>query len=199
LVAAAILRKTRRSVNSPDTLTVAPHSLLVFVDDTGHEALAGDHSYYGLGGFAVIKDHYDQAVKPAWLDVRRAVKGGPSLPLHGSTFGQTATAGNFAVVKAFFQSHQIPRFAAIVSRTTTLPTDIDAMIAVAETIRRQLVNLVGSIPCASVAIIVESSQRADPLLRERFNGLDIERGGKEIPADYCFIARFLVMDPPGFG
>jgi hypothetical protein len=135
-------------VNSPDTLTVAPDSLLVFVDDTGHEALAGDHSYYGLGGFAVIKDHYDQAIKPAWLDVRRAVKGSPFIPLHGSTLGQTATAEDFAVIKAFFQSHQVPRFAATVSRTT-LPTDIDAMIAVAETIRRHLVNLLKRLPRSS--------------------------------------------------
>jgi hypothetical protein len=179
----------RRSVNSTDILTVHPLSLLVFVDDTGHEALAGDHSYYGLGGFAVIKDHYDKTIHPAWLEVRRAIKGSPTAPLHGSTLGQTATADDFAVIKAFFRSHQVPRFAATVSRTTTLPTDIDAMIAVAETIRGHVINLVRAIPCASVALIVESSQRADPLLRERFNRLDLERGGKEISVDYCLMPK----------
>ena len=182
-------------MNSTDTLTVHPLSLLVFVDDTGHEALAGDHPYYGLGGFAVIKDHYDKAVQPAWLEVRRAVKGSPTAPLHGSTLGQTATADDFDVIRAFFQSHQVSRFAATVSRTTTLPTDIDAMIAVAETIRGHIINLVGTVPCASVAIIVESSQRADPLLRERFNKLDLERGGKEIPLDYCFMPK--AVNEPG--
>ena len=69
------------------------------------------------------------------------------------------------------------------------------MIAVAETIRGHIINLVGTVPCASVAIIVESSQRADPLLRERFNKLDLERGGKEIPVDYCFMPK--AVNEPG--
>jgi hypothetical protein len=33
-------------------LTIADQSLVVFVDDTGHEALVPGHPVYGLGGCA---------------------------------------------------------------------------------------------------------------------------------------------------
>jgi hypothetical protein len=35
-------------------LSVSDHTLLDFVDDTGHEALVPGHPVYGLGGCAVI-------------------------------------------------------------------------------------------------------------------------------------------------
>ena len=122
-------------MSTDDTLKLAPDCLLIFIDDTGHEALSGDHSYYGLGGVALLKDHYDKVINPAWLEVRRAINGNPAAPLHGSSFGQQAKAEDFAVLRIFFQGHQFPRFAASVSRSTVLPTDPDAMIAVASSCR----------------------------------------------------------------
>jgi hypothetical protein len=176
-------------VSTDDTLTLAPDCLLVFIDDTGHEALSGDHSYYRLGGVALLKDHYDHVINPAWLEVRRVINGSPAAPLHGSTFGQRAKAEDFEVLRTFFQGHQFPRFAASVSRSTVLPTDLDAMIAVAETIRTHTENLVTAIDCSSAAIIIESSQRADPQLRERFVRLDVQRNGSDIPVEYCFMPK----------
>jgi hypothetical protein len=175
-------------LSTDDTLTLAPDCLLVFIDDTGHEALSDDHSYYGLGEVALLKDHYDQVINPAWLEVRRAINGNPAAPLHGSSFGQRAKAEDFAVLRTFFQAYQFPRFAASVSRSTVLPTDLDAMIAVAETIRTHASNLVTAIDCSSAAIIIESSQRADPLLRERFLGLEVQRDGRDISVEY-FLCR----------
>jgi len=50
-------------------------------------------------------------------------------------------------------------------------------------------KLIAAIPYGSVAVLVESSQRADPLIRERFNQREVARGGKEIPIDYCFMPK----------
>lgn len=46
-------------------LVCAAHDLLVFIDDTGHEAFAGNQPYYGLGGCVVRGD--PQTVPPAIL------------------------------------------------------------------------------------------------------------------------------------
>jgi hypothetical protein len=73
-----------------DALNVHNDSLLVFIDDTGHETLAGDHAYYGLGGFAAVMQLYEQVIRPAWCEVRRSIRGSPEAPLHGATFGQAA-------------------------------------------------------------------------------------------------------------
>jgi hypothetical protein len=35
-------------------LAIANPSLIVFVDDTGHEALVPGHPVYGLGGWAIM-------------------------------------------------------------------------------------------------------------------------------------------------
>jgi hypothetical protein len=63
------------------------------------------------------------------------------------------------------------------------------MTAVVESIRSHLHDIVCVVRCSSVAIVVESSQRADPLLRERFNPIEVSRGGKEIPVEYCLMPK----------
>ena len=41
------------------TLSSEPDTLLIFVDDTGHEELIGQ-KYYGLGGIAALGRDYDR-------------------------------------------------------------------------------------------------------------------------------------------
>lgn len=40
-------------------LSLPEHSLVVFVDSTGHVALVPGHPVYGLGGCAVVARHLD--------------------------------------------------------------------------------------------------------------------------------------------
>jgi hypothetical protein len=46
-------------------LSVTDRSLIVFVDDTGHEAPVPGHPVYGLGGCAVLAAHLKQRVRGA--------------------------------------------------------------------------------------------------------------------------------------
>lgn len=59
-------------------LSVPDRSLLVFVDDTGHEALVPGHSVYGLGGCAVLAADLERVIRHPWHEVRRRVRGSPS-------------------------------------------------------------------------------------------------------------------------
>jgi hypothetical protein len=48
-------------------LKITNDRLLVFVDDTGHEAFKGAHNYYGLGGCVVLGAHYEW-MKTQWRE-----------------------------------------------------------------------------------------------------------------------------------
>lgn len=56
-------------------LTIADQSLVVFVDDTGHEALVPCHPVYGLGGCAAMAGDLDRLIRHPWHEVRRKVAG----------------------------------------------------------------------------------------------------------------------------
>ena len=43
-------------------LSVSDHSLLIFVDDTGHEALVPGHPIYGLGGCAIMAGDLERVI-----------------------------------------------------------------------------------------------------------------------------------------
>jgi hypothetical protein len=72
-------------------LNLPEKSLVVFVDDTGHEALVEGHPVYGLGGCAVMASDLDGMVRHPWLEVRRKVTGSADRPLHAASFARTAS------------------------------------------------------------------------------------------------------------
>jgi hypothetical protein len=71
-------------------LTLPTDALCVFVDDTGHEQLAGT-SFYGLGACAVLGCEYECLIRAPWSEDRRTVHGDPAAPLHASQLTGNAT------------------------------------------------------------------------------------------------------------
>jgi hypothetical protein len=80
---------TRPDNESP--LILPEKSFVVFVDDTGHEALVPGHPVYGLGGCAAMDKDLDRIIRQPWREVRRKVTGSPDTPLHANTFAGFAT------------------------------------------------------------------------------------------------------------
>ncbi|MCK1711260.1 MULTISPECIES: hypothetical protein [unclassified Bradyrhizobium] len=70
-------------------LSVPDRSLLVFVDDTGHESLASGHSIYGLGGCAVLAAQLERVSYQPWHEVRRRVRRSADRPLHAAALGHS--------------------------------------------------------------------------------------------------------------
>ncbi len=58
-------------------LRLPPSSLVVFVDDTGHETLPDGHVVYGLGGCAILDADLDRLIRISWRGIRRAILGDP--------------------------------------------------------------------------------------------------------------------------
>ncbi len=99
--------------------TFSGNTVLVFIDETGHELLK-DKNYpvFGLGGCVCLaKDYHKQIVEP-WKQVE-SVFDKALLPLHASALSKNETTdAQFDVINNFFAANAFGRFACILSDRT---------------------------------------------------------------------------------
>lgn len=164
----------------------AADDLLVFIDDTGHEAFAGDQEYYGLGGCAVLGAHYGR-LKSLWMDVRNRINGSPHAPLHASNM--IWDPANYIVLSEFFLDRSFVRFAVVALKSAILPAEMHPAAPVMGALQEDIVGLASRIPCAAVTIVVESSQRADPILKRCFGELKPDAIELTIPVSHCLMPK----------
>lgn len=180
----------RPAVNSmqrnAEELKITNDRLLVFIDDTGHETFKGAHSYYGLGGCVVLGGHY-QWLKRQWREVRKVINGDPDKPLHASEMERTQT--NFEALSRFFLDPSFARIAAASTSKAPFPADMHPAVPVMGMLEQQINSLASLLPCDSVAIIVESSQRADPIMKQHFGELKSEAVKPTRPTEYCLMPK----------
>jgi len=163
--------------------------LLIFVDDTGHERLAGNQQFYGLGGLCIMSNVYVNVLVPAWRKLREMINGDHDAPLHASEFSTKASAEGMNAMSRFFATHVFHRFATVVTDKTSYPSDLILMQPVFEMVKKQLIQLAAQTPFRSIALIFESSERADPFIQQYFGQLDIEEGGRRIAVDHCLMTK----------
>lgn len=142
--------------------------LLVFIDETGHEKFAGNQGFYGLGGCVVLAAGYTH-FKERWRAVRKAINDDPDLPLHGSEFERTAD--NFAVLSEFFLNPSFARIVVTITKAASLPAGINPCVPVMGLLQEEIAFVAAALPCKSVWIIFESSQRADAIVQACFSQL----------------------------
>jgi hypothetical protein len=163
-------------------------SLVVFVDDTGHEALVPGHPVYGLGGCAAMDKDLDHVIRQPWREVRRKVTGSPDTPLHANTFAGFATPENIRTVAEFFPAQPFARFGAIISFKTALADELGLVPTIATVLKERIRKIASRTSFKSLAIIFESSQRADKLVEAAFQNFGLEEGGKPLPVE-CYFMR----------
>ena len=112
------IMRDRAKRSNMDQLILEPDGLYVFVDDTGHERLAGQ-DFYGLGGCAFMGAEYDRLIRGPWSLVRFVVNGDIDAPLHASDFGRTATPQQTREVVRFFREKPFMRIATAGATTKT--------------------------------------------------------------------------------
>jgi hypothetical protein len=169
-----------------DEVSISNKSLLVFIDDTGHETFAGNQDYYGLGGCVILGAAYE-CLKRRWGEVRQRLTGSPDTPLHASDM-QLRTSASFAVLRSFFLDRSFARMAVTSTAHTRLPANMLAAVPVFAKLQEYLAEAAACIPCDEVVIIVEASQRADPLLREHFSKL-LPVGSVAVPTRHWFMPK----------
>jgi hypothetical protein len=143
--------------------------LLIFVDDTGHETFAGNQDWYGLGGCVVLGAHYDW-LKARWREVRKHLTGSPDTLLHASDTSIRSTE-NYEVLRDFFSIRSFARIAVTSTARARLPDNMHSAVPVFGKLQEHIAEAVRCIPCDEVVLIVEASQRADPIVVRHFGQL----------------------------
>ena len=156
------------------------------MDETGHETFAGDHPYYAVGGCGILGAHYD-AVKAQWRELRHIINGDPDTPLHAADL--IYTPKNLAAVSQFFESPAFARFGVAATNKTNFAVDMHAMAAVMGMLKQHIARLVSRVPCSTVALIFESSERGDPLVRQYFGELGLIEEERPISTEHCFMPK----------
>jgi hypothetical protein len=180
--------------DNENALILPEGSLAVFVDDTGHEALVTGHPVYGLGGCAAMDKDLDRIIRQPWREVRRKVTGSPDTPLHANTFGGFGTPENIRTVAEFFHAQPFARFGAIISFKTALAGELGPVPTIARVLQERIREIASRTSFNSLAVIFESSQRADRLVESAFQGFGLEEGGKPLSVE-CYFMRKGAGDP----
>jgi hypothetical protein len=178
-----------RNAGDETKLALSDPCLAVFADDTGHEALIAGHPVYGLGGCAVLARDLDQVIRAPWREVRRRVTGSPDTPLHANAFAGFATPENIAAVAEFFHVHPFARFGAIISTDTALADELGPVPTIAKVLQARIADIARWTDFDSLAVIFESSQRADRLIEEAFQDFGLEENGTPIPVECYFMHK----------
>jgi hypothetical protein len=160
--------------------------LLLFVDETGHETFAGDHPYFAVGGCGILGAHYD-VVKTQWRELRRIINGDPDAPLHAANLAYSPES--LAAVSAFFTSPVFARFGVAATNKTRFAVDMHAMAPVMGMLKQYIARLVSVLPCTTVALIFESSDRGDPLVQQHFGEFELLENERPIPIEHCFMPK----------
>jgi hypothetical protein len=142
--------------------------LLVFVDDTGHETFAGNQGFYGLGACVVLGAGYAH-LKAKWGEVRTIAVGSPDASLHASTIERKPE--NFAALSGFFLDPSFIRIAVMTTKAVGLSPNMHPCVPVMGQLRQEIAAVASVLPCKRIWVIVESSQRADPIVRDYFDQL----------------------------
>jgi Protein of unknown function (DUF3800) len=173
-------------MQTSEELKIASDWLLVFIDETGHETFAGKQPYYAVGGCAILGEHYT-VVKEQWRELRRAMNGDPDLPLHAAELGRGGK--NLAAVSRFFTSPAFARFAVAATIKTNFGVEMHATAPVMGMLKQHIARLVSLLPCSTIALIFESSQRGDPLVRQHFGELGLVENERPLPTEHCFMPK----------
>jgi Protein of unknown function (DUF3800) len=180
----------------PTELNASPDCLLVFLDETGHERMPKGHTYYGIGGCAVLMRDYEKLVRSPWCAFRHLVTGDPNAHLHAYEFGRDATQNQLEAFGSFFRTNNFMRVGAVGAVTTKLPegnhykealANIHEEEHLAWTVLRALPNRILDVakwsPFRSLALIFERNPRSKNLLQSVFSDLGFEEDGIPLPVE----------------
>lgn len=175
-------------------LVLEPNDLLVCIDETGSETLSDPrYPVFGIGGCAIRGDRYVSEIDQPWREIKSSYFAGPDKPLHANDIDRRNDSGILALGE-FFQQRQFARFATVITSATKIdPPGTPPYLAAALAVLDQLRELIVRSTFYRFALVVESSHRGNPLVREHFSGfwplLDTPDGPARAPIERCFMSK----------
>jgi hypothetical protein len=186
-------RYTRDNMKAPRTrrgemLTVHPHCLMFFVDETGHEEFADpNHPVFGLGGCAILAAAIENNLRTPWREMKARWFGDPDVSLHAADL-RRPTEEQANAIGDFFRKQQIGRFAVTMTKNTKLPEGFKAiqLMPSALRLRRRGEQLAPRFEpvLVEIALIHKASDRGDELLEKYFGESVAIIEGKRVNAHH---------------
>jgi hypothetical protein len=132
----------------------------------------------------------EPVVRIPWREVRRRVAGSPDAPLHASKLKvDELTQGQIDAITSFFTSQPIARIAVTVTSITKLHSDLPTVELVTKALLNRMADVAKWRQFGRMAVVIESSERADTLLQASLRDLRLEVGGTVLPADVYFMPK----------
>jgi hypothetical protein len=94
-----------------------------------------------------------------------------------------------AAMGRFFADQPFFRFAAVWTSDTEYPREHQLMAGLISVLKVRIIDILRRTPANSVALVFESSDRADSLLMEHFGTLELEENGMEISVERCLMLK----------
>jgi hypothetical protein len=173
-------------------LAPSQKSLLVFIDETGHEEFA-DPKYplFGYGDCACLASSYEEAIRIPWRGLKQRHFGGSDVGLHASELRNPSKEQIDALAR-FFLSQPFYRFYAIAKRTTTIDGVLDPYRLVAGALLKRVTTIASRCVLDSLAMIFEQTDRLDFLAARFFSSYDFSyEDGGSIPVEWRRMSKSL--------
>lgn len=182
-------------IEGPDGIQEFPdETLLIFVDETGHEDFADPNApFFGFGGCLCPVPVYEAWIEGPWATVESKFPD-EMLPLHASDLRpQVLTSAQLSSISNFFTEREFQCFAAVASSEVLNETDETLYHVMALATYQRIVELtrqIRGIEFEQVVMMFEHSTRTDRMMGDYFRRYDFrKRQGEKIPVHYCTITK----------
>lgn len=169
-------------------------TLLIFIDETGHEGFADPHApFFGFGGCLCPVSTYEEWLDKPWLRVEACFPK-DMLPLHAAELKPTAlSTEQLAALSSFFTGRKFQCFAAVASNQVLNETDeVLYHVMARATFKRilEMTRCIQGIDFEQVVMIFEHSERTDQVMGDYFRRYDLQKqDGSKIPINYCTMTK----------
>jgi hypothetical protein len=173
-------------MQTSEELKITKDSLLVFMDETGHEILPEISR--------IMRSEAARYLVLTTIGWKRSGESCDALSTAIRTFPfmpRSLSAPRKTWLRCRSSSHcrRFFRFAVAATNKTNFVVDMHAMTPVMGMLKENIFRLVSSLPCSTVALIFESSERGDPLVRKYFGELELLENERSAPTQHCFMPK----------
>ena len=181
-------------------LRYLPGTLMVFIDETGHEAYADlNYPVFGRGGCMVMGSEYNKRIVRPWKKLLQEIDWG-GTPFHTSEFIQRLRSLDKATCDAQIESinqlarHGFYRFGVTTNSKIEFPSEIDGHAVVSGGLGNLLRRVAAACNPSSVAVVFEVSERTNRFVERDFvlDNLGMyDLFGREVSVDGYFCRKQL--------
>ena len=190
------------SLDDGSTITCPDFSLMVFVDETGHEELSDkDFPFFGYGGCLTFAVDYSNAIVNPWKAVERAFPF-DMLPLHASSLKPARlTNAHFEALNGFFSENVFGRFAAICSdKTSWVGTQEETIFYMIVAVNKRIHEIMQTILnhgliVSEIFMFIEHSKRTADKIAEYFSRCNFKFGSQPVVVHRYFMTK--ALNEPG--